>query len=133
MKHANDSGLPVFVSEGNKVFSAVRVAPASEDNTPAWIEFELRTDMPGSKKIEVGNEVTIKRSMISGNGGSINEVIDFIDLAEVEPTSDVTLALYLSAGSLVYRVPYFTSEVIPVISINNERIGLPYKLLAEAF
>lgn len=130
---ASSPNNPVNISEGSKVFSGVRVAPASGDATPAWIEFILRTDMPGAKEVAIGEQVYVKRCLISGVGGSINEETNYVDLTEGKPENVIDTALYYDGGSLVYRTPYFTQTQIPVIFINNERIGLPFEMYRSAF
>lgn len=110
-------GDDAIMVDGSKVFSAV----TKQQN---YTMFSLATELPGAKPFDVGDVVPVDVVACVNAKGKLTTSHFNIEVTEgTIDTSDLPV-LNLTGGVLTLVLDPFAATGYPVISINNERIGL---------
>lgn len=123
-----DAGEDFMLSDGKKVFSA-----SSQVGT-SGIDLELSSQLPGSVPFGVGDTIPVEMTYYDGEENTMQSFSDSVVVGSQPAAGEHSIDVWISGEILYTRVAnvFSDGELIkyPVISINNERIGLPANLLA---
>lgn len=104
--------------EGAKVFSSVDVHAEYSD-------FVLSAQFPGQVPRTVGENVPVDIQICASASGQISTTTLSLPLTDAQIVDDTTSALSIFGGVLTLRLAnLLTGADYPIISINNERIGM---------
>ena len=127
-----DAGDDFMISEGKKVFSGAAVAEAGTENEQ--IVFELTAGLPGAVPFSVGDTIPVEVQAWVPEISGMQTLAKQVTVGSAPGAVTEQAAVWLAGGVLYFRLIGAWSEgalqIYPVISINNERIGLPASLLA---
>lgn len=112
------AGGDAAMVEGSKVFSAVQVGGN-------FVDFTLSTQFPGQVQKSVGDSVPVDVLICDNTAGTLtSQHFDFV-LSDQQFTQEQTSGITIYGGVITLRLSGLDcAGDMPIISINNERIGL---------
>lgn len=127
IKAALTYGVSCMLADGSKVFGGVSVSSNGR------VDLALYSAFPGTKPVEVGDNVEVKIYYCSNAEGAVNVVVFDLPLGDATPQDPDDNALWLQNGILTLRTNDIDAGSYPVIYINGERIGLDAEMYYNAF